>query len=57
MHLTHRKRPVEIASNVANLLEQITVIVATWANTFNQVRRASSLGLETALSGVLLRDG
>ncbi|KAF7789113.1 hypothetical protein EIP86_000048 [Pleurotus ostreatoroseus] len=42
---------------VTPILADAIVVLVTWYSTFRQVKNATSLGLHTGFSGVLLQDG
>ncbi len=44
-------------ASVASIASAVTVLVVTLVKTTRQVQQASLLGLKTALSEILLRDG
>lgn len=48
---------VGAASFAARIVADLIALVVTWVKTFHQVRLASSAGMNTGFSGVLLRDG
>ena len=54
---SHAAYTVGAASFAARIAADFIALIVTWSQTFRQVRLASSAGLSTSYSKIVLRDG